>query len=83
VEVGLARDNGNARIVIYDSGPGISEADRERVFGRFVRLESSRSTPGNGLGLSLVAAVAKLHRADINLGGSGGLEVTISFPLAV
>ncbi len=82
VEVGLTRHNSNARIVIYDSGPGIPEADRERVFGRFVRLESSRSAPGNGLGLSLVAAVAKLHRADITLGGSGGLEVTIGFPLA-
>ena len=82
LEVSFGRDNSNARIVIYDSGPGIPEADRERVFGRFVRLESSRSTPGNGLGLSLVAVVAKLHRADITLGGSDGLEVQISFPLA-
>ena len=50
-----------AEIVVTDRGPGCSGAERERVLGRFVRLEASRSEPGSGLGLSLVAAVARLH----------------------
>ena len=44
-----------------DNGPGIPEKDMQRVVERFVRLEKSRTEPGSGLGLSLVAAVAKLH----------------------
>src|SRR3546814_16343710 len=54
-------------LTVADSGPGIPEADRERVLQRFVRLERSRSTPGNGLGLSLVAAVARQHHARLAL----------------
>ena len=45
--------------------PGIPADDRERVLQRFVRLEKSRSRPGSGLGLSLVAAVARLHHGTI------------------
>lgn len=52
---------------VSDSGPGIASADRERVFSRFTRLESSRSTPGHGLGLSLVAAVAHAHGGTATL----------------
>jgi len=55
-------------VLVKDTGPGVPEADRERVFGRFHRLEASRSTPGNGLGLSLVAAIMAMH------GGSTELE---------
>jgi signal transduction histidine kinase len=54
-------------ITVADTGPGIPEADRERVLERFVRLEADRSAPGNGLGLSLVNAVAKLHGAQLEL----------------
>jgi signal transduction histidine kinase len=82
VEIALSRENNRAQVFIADDGPGIPESERGRVFERFVRLESSRSAPGNGLGLSLVAAVVRIHKADITLGGDVGLQVTLSFPLA-
>jgi signal transduction histidine kinase len=85
VSVDVAR-TGNAerpRIVVADSGPGIPPQDRERVLERFVRLESSRSTPGNGLGLSLVKAVARQHDATLSLDDNApGLKVTLTFPPA-
>jgi len=55
------------RLTVADTGPGIPEAERGRVLQRFVRLEPSRSTPGNGLGLSLVDAVARLHGCRLDL----------------
>jgi signal transduction histidine kinase len=67
-------------VVVMDSGPGIPIAERGRVFQRFYRLESSRSTPGSGLGLSLVEAIAALHGASIELtDNSPGLRVTLRF----
>ncbi len=54
---------GGAEFRVDDTGPGIAEADRPRVVQRFVRLEASRNSPGTGLGLSLVAAVARMHDA--------------------
>jgi signal transduction histidine kinase len=66
---------------LADTGPGIPEHEREKVFQRLYRLEKSRSTPGNGLGLSLVAAVAQLHGAKVELSGNDpGLCVAVSFP---
>jgi len=56
---------------VSDDGPGVSPADRERIFERFFRSDSSRTTPGNGLGLSLVRAIADLHGADIRLEDAG------------
>ena len=78
------RDAGErAELIVADTGPGIPPADRERVLDRFVRLDASRTTPGSGLGLSLVAAVAKLHRATLKLDDHGpGLRVTLSFERA-
>jgi signal transduction histidine kinase len=70
------------RIRIIDSGPGIPQQCRDQVFKRFFRLEESRHTPGNGLGLSLVEAVARLHNASIKLGGEPGLDVSLAFPKA-
>ncbi len=65
-------------LTVSDSGPGIAEADRARVLDRFVRLDGSRTTPGNGLGLSLVAAIARLHGADLRLEDAApGLRVTL------
>ncbi len=58
------RRRGGVEIAIIDDGPGIPSWDRERVKERFVRLDKSRSLPGSGLGLSLVEAVADLHRAE-------------------
>ena len=83
-DIRVSLDDGVAgpRIRIVDSGPGIPEQSREQVFKRFYRLEDSRHTPGNGLGLSLVEAVARLHKADIKLGGEPGLDVQFAFQKA-
>ena len=71
-------------LTVADSGPGIPAADRVRVVERFVRLEASRNSPGTGLGLSLVAAVARLHQARLTLDDNNpGLKATISFPRTV
>ena len=84
LEVSLARVGPRARIRVADSGPGIPSKEHARVLERFVRLEDSRSTPGNGLGLSLVAAVAKLHSAVVHFeDASPGLVVSLEFPDAV
>jgi len=67
-------------ISIADDGPGIPADERGQVFKRFYRLEHSRYAPGNGLGLSLVAAVARLHGARIEmLDNSPGLKVKVWF----
>ena len=63
----LRRSEGAVEISVADKGPGIAAADRERATKRFVRLEQSRSRPGTGLGLSLVAAVARLHGGLVRL----------------
>lgn len=63
----VRRPDGRIEIAVSDDGPGIAPQDRDRVLDRFVRLESARSTPGAGLGLSLVAAVARLHKGDLHL----------------
>ncbi|WP_439814440.1 sensor histidine kinase [Zavarzinia sp. CC-PAN008] len=66
---------------VADSGPGIPQAELGEVTKRFYRVESSRSTPGSGLGLSLVAAVARLHKADLVLAnGARGLTASLTFP---
>ena len=83
VEVGY--NNGFAVISIADDGPGIPAGESQQVFKRFYRLERSRRTPGNGLGLSLVLAVARLHGARIELADNApGLRFTLLFsPLDV
>ncbi|MCB2011206.1 MAG: HAMP domain-containing protein [Geminicoccaceae bacterium] len=70
---------------VRDNGPGIAAELREKALERFSRLEPERSTPGNGLGLSLVQAVARLHDAELRLedasnGTPPGLSVTVMFP---
>jgi len=68
-------------LTVADSGPGIPPTERENVLRRFYRLDQSRGTPGSGLGLSLVAAVARLHNARLTLAdNSPGLVVQIAFP---
>ena len=72
---------GEAIISVIDDGPGIPAAERQNVFKRFYRLERSRHTAGNGLGLSLVAAVARLHCANLEfLDRLPGLQVRLKFP---
>ncbi|MGJ8686631.1 MAG: sensor histidine kinase [Spongiibacteraceae bacterium] len=82
VHVGLAVYPKDYRIEIADSGIGIPEDDQSKVFQRFFRVESSRSRhKGNGLGLSLVHAVVKLHGGEITLESNHpGLRVILSFP---
>jgi signal transduction histidine kinase len=82
------RGSGEIEITVTDTGPGVPEEDRDRVVERFVRLEQSRSAPGAGLGLSLVAAVATAHGGRLELdegpgkvGGMGpGLRAALVFP---
>ncbi|MEQ1819261.1 MAG: HAMP domain-containing sensor histidine kinase [Terricaulis sp.] len=83
----VRRVDGRIEIAVSDDGPGIAPEDRDRVLDRFVRLESARSTPGAGLGLSLVAAVARLHKGGLHLrdglGGQGerkGLGAVLVLP---
>jgi len=68
-------------LIVADHGPGIPEAERSRVIERFVRLEQSRSKPGSGLGLSLAAAVARLHGGELTLADNQpGLKTVIALP---
>jgi len=81
VNVAVKENEGAAVISVTDDGPGIPVSERQHVFKRFYRLERSRRTPGNGLGLSLVAAVARLHGARIEMcDNAPGLEVRLWFP---
>lgn len=73
-----------AVLTVADRGPGIPPEHRERALKRFVRLQESRSLPGTGLGLSLVAAVARLHGGTIRLADNApGLKVVVTLPLAL
>ncbi|TDT92653.1 signal transduction histidine kinase [Azorhizobium sp. AG788] len=82
IVVSLHRQDGFAVLSVTDSGPGIPDADRDRVVERFVRLEASRSRPGSGLGLSLVAAVARLHGGQLSFSDAApGLRATLRLPI--
>ena len=80
VVVSIETTGSGAMISVADDGPGIPACECEHVFKRFYRLEQSRYTPGNGLGLSLVAAVARLHGARIEMRDNApGLKVELWF----
>jgi signal transduction histidine kinase len=75
VRVAVAARDGTAIVLVEDSGPGIPVVDRERVFGRFVRLDEARAPGGVGLGLPIARMVARLHGGELAvetsaLGGS-------------
>jgi len=80
-----ARREGDAVLLsVTDHGPGIPEGDRKHAVERFVRLDSSRSQPGSGLGLSLASAVATLHGGELRLGDAHpGLVATLVIPARV
>jgi two-component system OmpR family sensor kinase len=91
VDVSLAPQSGQPVLTVEDSGPGIAEQDRERVFDRFYRADQGRDSAdaapptGSGLGLAIVQAIAGRHGATLELGRSerlGGLKVDVRFPAA-
>jgi signal transduction histidine kinase len=83
VVIRAERIGGSVELTIADRGPGIAPADRTRVLERFVRLEGSRSRPGSGLGLSLAAAVARMHGGSVELeDNEPGLRVRLTLPAA-
>lgn len=80
ISIGVHRDGGEVRLDVSDDGPGIPGQDRQRVLEPFVRLDQSRSTPGSGLGLSLVAAIARFHGARLVLADAApGVRVSLAF----
>jgi signal transduction histidine kinase len=81
VEVSLRGVGDSIEIAVADRGPGVAPEDRKRALQRFVRLEKSRSRPGSGLGLSLVAAVARLHGGSVRLEDNApGLRAVLVLP---
>ncbi len=83
IRLSAGREGDGVVIAVADDGPGIPPEARERVLRRFVRLDASRGTPGSGLGLALVRAVADLHGASLRLEDARpGLRVEVRFPPA-
>jgi signal transduction histidine kinase len=81
IDVRASLSGDRVQLVVADRGPGIAEGERPRVVERFVRLEQSRSQPGSGLGLSLAAAVARLHGGELALeDNEPGLKCIIALP---
>jgi signal transduction histidine kinase len=80
VSLGLEVAHELATIIVTDSGMGIPADERQKVFRRFYRVSASRTTPGNGLGLALVQAIANLHEATLTVSDNApGLKVCIAF----
>lgn len=81
IDVSLAPDAEGVRLTIRDTGPGIPADQREIALTRFARLDTSRTQPGSGIGLSVVATAARVHRARLRLfDNEPGLGVEITFP---
>ncbi len=81
ITVALSQGATHVDLSVSDTGPGIPAAERDLVLRRLYRLDRSRTTPGNGLGLSLVASIAQVHGAELTLAEADpGLRVTLSFP---
>jgi signal transduction histidine kinase len=80
IQLSISSSATQIAVTVADDGPGIPQDEREKVLQRLYRLEKSRTTPGSGLGLSLVKAIADLHHADLKLGANNpGLLVTLDF----
>jgi signal transduction histidine kinase len=80
IEVRVMRARGQTVLRVCDTGPGISEEERQAVTRRFYRVDKSRRTPGVGLGLSLVSAIAKLHGFQLVISGGPGCIIEIMCP---
>jgi signal transduction histidine kinase len=82
ISLSARAENGQLTIAVSDHGEGVPEADRGKVVERFQRLDKSRNKPGSGLGLSMAAAVARMHGGELRLDGNGpGLRVTLALPV--
>src|SRR5207248_1525891 len=77
VDMALVREAGAIVLRIADTGPGIGETERDAVTKRFYRSDKSRHEAGTGLGLSLVAAIAKLHGFALRFSGNAGCTAEI------
>lgn len=83
IAVGAGRRDEAAVLCVADDGPGVPMGDREHVTRRFARLERSRTTPGHGLGLNMVSAIARAHGGSFELGDAApGLLAEIVLPKA-
>jgi len=84
IALGSALANGHAQLWVSDSGPGVSDDDRERIFDRFARGSGARRSQGAGLGLAIVSAIAEAHGGRVELGRArpqlGGATFTITIP---
>lgn len=81
VEVSAVSGHDEAVLVVRDNGPGIPPDELSKVAQRFYRLDRSRNLPGNGLGLAIVAAIAKLHGGSLQLESPNGLTCRIVLPI--
>lgn len=80
VRISLRRSRSGWAAVVSDDGPGISAAEREKIFDRFYRAEKSRSTPGTGLGLALARAIASIHGIELSASDNApGTRITMTF----
>jgi signal transduction histidine kinase len=82
IVLALSQENGRALVAVSDNGPGVPPEEHKKLFQRLYRREASRSRPGYGLGLSMVAAIAELHGAGVETRSAGGLSIRLSFPAA-
>jgi len=84
ITLALSQDQDRAAVTVSDDGPGVPPDEHEKLFQRLYRREASRSHPGYGLGLSMVAAIADLHGAAVTVETppGGGLSVRLCFPAA-
>ncbi|WP_371422383.1 ATP-binding protein [Tardiphaga sp.] len=81
IDVSTETRNGRVVLAVTDDGPGIEEGDRERAIARLARLDTSRTTPGSGLGLSIVSAVARAHGGTLSLDDNKpGLRAVMNLP---
>ena len=81
ITISATRRGAGVEIAVADRGISLSPEDRQRITDRFVRLENSRTAPGTGLGLSLVAAVARLHNGELRIEDhEPGLRITLVLP---
>ena len=80
ISLSLVRDGACARLRVSDNGPGVPPCELPNIYKRFYRIEGSRTTPGSGLGLSLVDAIANLHHFRLHTAVDGpGLSITAEF----